>query len=63
MDKKKGTTHWNITVPTRLNGALEKALHQGTYRTKNEYVRDAVRRMLESQQSKDTRPAPAETPL
>lgn len=43
--------HWNITVPERLDDALEKAVKQGSYRTKNEYVRAAVRRMLEIQEN------------
>jgi Arc/MetJ-type ribon-helix-helix transcriptional regulator len=49
MTKTQTITYWNIPVPVALNEALEQAILLGNYRTKAEYVRNAVRRMLETQ--------------
>lgn len=49
LNKSKTITYWNIPVPISLNEALEQAICLDTHRTKTEYVRDAVRRMLETQ--------------
>jgi metal-responsive CopG/Arc/MetJ family transcriptional regulator len=43
----KLTTFWCIISPKTLDDALEKAVQEGTYRTKSDLVRDAVRRRLE----------------
>jgi len=48
MTKSK-VAHWNIPVPKNLDEALEKAISLDMHRTKTEYIRDAVRRMLEAQ--------------
>jgi Arc/MetJ-type ribon-helix-helix transcriptional regulator len=40
---------WNLQVPKTLDEALEKAISMDMHRTKTEYIRDAVRRMLETQ--------------
>ncbi len=49
MTKNPTITYWNIPVPVALNESLEQAMILGNYRTKAEYVRNAVRRMLETQ--------------
>lgn len=43
----KLTTYWCVISPKTLDDILEKAVHDGTYRTKSDFVRDAVRRRLE----------------
>ncbi len=49
MTKSQTITFWNIPVPAALNEALEQAIISGNYRTKAEYVRNAVRKMIETQ--------------
>ncbi len=49
MTKTPTIRYWNIPVPAALNESLEQAMILGNYRTKAEYVRNAVRRMLETQ--------------
>jgi len=49
MTKTQTITYWNIPVPVKLNEELEQAIRLGNYRTKAEYVRDAFRRMIETQ--------------
>lgn len=46
---KQKVAYWNIPVPKPLDKALEKAISMDMHRTKTEYIRDAVRRMLETQ--------------
>jgi len=45
MSNKK---NWNIPVSIVLDNALEKAIQLNTHSTKSEFVRDAVRRKLET---------------
>lgn len=49
MTKTQTITYSNIPVPVALNESLEQAMILGNYRTKTEYVRNAVRRMIETQ--------------
>lgn len=43
----KAVVNWCIISPKVLDNALEEAVKKGTYRTKSDLVRDAVRRRLE----------------
>lgn len=45
--KNKTMTYWNIPVSKSLDDGLEEAVKKGGYASKSEFVRDAVRRMLE----------------
>jgi len=47
MGKTKDKTYWNIPVPKPLDKAVEKALKVDAHVSKADFVRDAVRRMLE----------------
>ncbi|GAH88820.1 unnamed protein product [marine sediment metagenome] len=47
MDGKEDLTYWSVPVNISLNKALEEALKLAGYRTKTEFIRDAVRRRLE----------------
>ena len=49
MTKTQTIKYWNIPVPIALNESLEQAMLLGNYRTKTEYVRNTVRRILETQ--------------
>jgi len=39
--------YWNIPVPTYLDDAVEKEVDRDSHISKAEFVRDAVRRLLE----------------
>ena len=43
---EKSIIHWCVIVPEKLDVLLEKAVQNGTYRTKSDLVRDAVRSKL-----------------
>lgn len=43
---KKDVTYWNVPVDRPLNEALEDAIKRDWYRTKAEFIREAVRRVL-----------------
>lgn len=45
MERK--STNWTIIVPICLDEAVETAVKKSTFRTKSDFVRDAVRRKLE----------------
>ena len=45
----KDRTNWNIPVSKVLDDALEHAVTMDSHSSKSEYVRDAVRRLLETQ--------------
>ena len=47
MEDKGDLTYWNIPVSRLINKALEEAIKLAGYRTKTEFIRDAVRRRLE----------------
>lgn len=47
MEGKNDLTYWNVPVNRMLNKALEEAIEKAGYRTKTEFIRDAVRRRLE----------------
>ena len=47
MERKGGPAYWNVPVNRPLNDALEEAIKKAGYRTKTEFIRDAVRRRLE----------------
>ena len=47
MEGKDDLTYWNVPVNRILNKALEEAIKLAGYRTKTEFIRDAVRRRLE----------------
>jgi len=47
MEGKNDHTYWNVPVNRPLNDALEEAIEKAGYRTKTEFIRDAVRRRLE----------------
>ena len=47
MEGKNDLTYWNVPVNIPLNKALEEAIKLAGYRTKTEFIRDAVRRRLE----------------
>jgi len=47
MEENGDLTYWNIPVSRLLNKALEEAIRLAGYRTKTEFIRDAVRRRLE----------------
>ena len=47
MEDNGDLTYWNIPVSRLLNDALEEAIKLAGYRTKTEFIRDAVRRRLE----------------
>jgi metal-responsive CopG/Arc/MetJ family transcriptional regulator len=47
MEGKNDLTYWNVPVNRMLNKALEEAIKLAGYRTKTEFIRDAVRRRLE----------------
>ena len=48
MGKREGVTYWNIPVSKTLNEAVERAIELGTYSTKSDFVRGAVREKLAS---------------
>lgn len=41
------STNWGLSVPSKLDDALEEAVEKGTAKTKSEFIRDCVRRKLE----------------
>jgi Arc/MetJ-type ribon-helix-helix transcriptional regulator len=45
---KQEKRNWNIPVSKTLDDALEKAVDQDSHSSKSEFVRDAVRRRLET---------------
>lgn len=47
MEGKGKLTYWSVPVNISLNKALEEAIEKAGYRTKTEFIRDAVRRRLE----------------
>jgi len=47
MEENGDLTYWNIPVSRLFNKALEEAITLAGYRTKTEFIRDAVRRRLE----------------
>jgi len=47
MEENVDLTYWNIPVSRLLNDALEEAIKLAGYRTKTEFIRDAVRRRVE----------------
>lgn len=47
MEGKNDLTYWNVPVNRMLNKALEDAIKLAGYRTKTEFIREAVRRRLE----------------
>jgi len=51
----KNKTHWNIPVSLMLDQAVEYAVERDSHSSKSEYVRDAVRRMLETHEKVESR--------
>ena len=47
MEGKNDLTYWNVPVNRILNKSLEEAIKLAGYRTKTEFIRDAIRRRLE----------------
>lgn len=47
MSEVKPIAFWNVPVSPSLNESLVDALEPAGYRTKTEFIRDAVRRRLE----------------
>jgi len=47
MERNGKLTYWSVPVNRLLNKALEEAIEKAGYRTKTEFIRDAVRRRLE----------------
>jgi len=47
VEEKNDYTSWSVPVNRSLNQALEEAIEKAGYRTKTEFIRDAVRRRLE----------------
>jgi Arc/MetJ-type ribon-helix-helix transcriptional regulator len=45
---KQEKTNWNIPVPKSLDNALEQAVSLDSHVSKSEFVRDAVRKQLQS---------------
>jgi len=45
---RQTTTNWGVVVPKVLDDTLEKAVKAGTFKTKSDFIRDCVRRKLES---------------
>lgn len=45
---KQEKTKWSIPVPKKLDEALEKAVSQDSHVSKSEFVRDAVRKQLQT---------------
>ena len=45
---KPNSTNWSVIVPICLDEALETAVKKSTFKTKSDFVRDAVRRKLEA---------------
>ena len=46
--RKNKLIRWNIPAPKILDDALEAAVRTGTHSTKSDFIRDVVRRKLES---------------
>jgi Arc/MetJ-type ribon-helix-helix transcriptional regulator len=44
---KKEVVYWSLELPKQLDELVEKAVAQGWYRTKAEFVRTAIRKELE----------------
>ena len=47
MEGNGKLTYWSVPVNRPLNDVLEEAIEKAGYRTKTEFIRDAVRRRLE----------------
>jgi metal-responsive CopG/Arc/MetJ family transcriptional regulator len=43
---EKSIIHWCVIAPKALDVLLEQAVEKGTYRTKSDLIRDAVRDKL-----------------
>jgi len=53
---KKDVTYWNVPVDRPLNDAVEQAIRSDWHRTKAEFIRDAVRKVLQEMGYKPPKP-------